>query len=117
MAKKVKLPISIFELVVYILSGLFIIWGITYLSLGVAVSFLHYKDALVIADKHLKETTGNMGFLLQGVLVLAIGVLVMVVVLLANAKKSDRDFEKQQRRAARMSARRQEVIDAVVEEK
>ena len=93
-----KLPITIFELVVYILAGLMGIWGLVYISLAVAVNFVRYDNALIETDNHLKETTNNMGFLEQGILVLSIAVIVAVIVLLVNAKTSDRVFEKEQRR-------------------
>ena len=107
---KKKLPISIFELVVYTLSGLMGLWGLTYIALGVTCEFINYKTDLAVADAYLKGGTGNMGFLFQGFLVLGIAVLVAVVVLLINAKKSDRDFEKAQRRAARLS-KENNVVD------
>ena len=96
--KQLKLPITIFELVVYILAGLMAIWGLVYLSLAVAVNFVRFDNALIETDNHLKETTNNMGFLEQGILVLVIGVAVAVIVLLIHAQTSDREFEKEQRR-------------------
>lgn len=96
--KQLKLPITIFELVVYILAGLMAIWGLVYLSLAVAVNFVRFDNALIETNNHLKETTNNMGFLEQGILVLVIGVAVAVIVLLIHAKTSDREFEKEQRR-------------------
>ena len=98
-----KLPISIFELVVYILSGLMGLWGLTYIVLGVCCEFISYKSGLAEADAYLKAGTAGMGFLYQGILVLAIAVVVATIFLLVNAKKSDRDYEKAQRRAARLA--------------
>lgn len=112
---KKKLHFSIFELVSYIVAGLFALWGLTYISLGVASEYAGVKSALREADVHLKETTGNMGFLYQGLLVLFIGIAISVIVLLVFAKKSDRDFEKSQRRAARLK-KQPEVVEATVEE-
>ena len=54
-----------------------------------------------------------MGFLYQGFLVLGIAIVVAVVFLLINAKKSDRDYEKAQRRAARLA--KDNVVEAEVE--
>lgn len=98
--KKFKLPITIFELVVYILAGLMSIWGLVYIALGVACLFLRFDNALVLADLNIKAGTNNMGFLEQGIMVLFIGVAVAVIVLLVNAKTADREYEKEQRRKA-----------------
>ena len=100
---KKKLPVSIVELVIYSLAGLLGIWGLVYIALGVSCVYIDYKSALYEADLHLKETTGQLGFLLQGIIILASAVLVLVVTLLITAKKSDREFEKAQRRAARLA--------------
>ena len=107
-----KLPISIFELVVYSLAGLLGLWGLVYIALGISCEFISYKSALAEADAHLKATTGNMGFLFQGFLVLGIAVVVAVVVLLIFAKRTDRDYEKAQRRLARLSKDNNQVVDA-----
>ena len=104
--KKAKLPISIFELVVYILSGLLGLWGLVYLALGFAVNFLRFDHALVIYDKSI-EASSHMGLLFQGLLILACAVLVAVTILCVFAKGADREFEKEQRRKqARMSRRK-----------
>ena len=100
MAKKFKLPISIVELVVYTLSGLMAVWGLVYISLGVAVNFLKYDNKLVETNAAIAGGTNGMGFLQQGILVLFIGVAVAVVFLLSYAKVADRQYEKEQRRAA-----------------
>ena len=99
MAKK-KLPISIIELVVYTLSGLMALWGLVYISLGLSVNFLKYDHELVKTNAALIAGTNGMGFLQQGILVLFVGVLVAVVFLLGYAKVADRQYEKEQRRAA-----------------
>ena len=120
--KKAKWPlkISIFEFVVYIITGLLGIWGIVYMALGLAVSFARYDSALKAADLYLRAGTSNMGFLLQGILITSIALVVAVIVLLVAAKGADRDYEKAQRRAALRSARRfgkeETVVDAEVSE-
>ena len=120
--KKAKWPlkISIFEFVVYIITGLLGIWGIVYMVLGLAVSFARYDSALKAADLYLRTGTSNMGFLLQGILITSIALVVAVIVLLVAAKGADRDYEKAQRRAALRSARRfgkeEIVVDAEVSE-
>lgn len=115
--KKNKLPITIFELVTYILSGLMALWGLTYITLGVVCGFISSKTGLYEANKGLEENTNGMGFLEQGILVLSVAVIVAVVVLLIFAKNSDRQFEKDQRRAAARANRHfGKVEDAVVED-
>lgn len=118
---KKKLPISIVELVIYIVSALLAIWALTYIALGITVSFLRYDATLVFTDNSLKSTTGNLGFLFQGYIILASAVLLSVVTLLVTAKKSDRDFEKAQRRAARLAKINnkptEEVVDVEATEK
>ena len=118
MAKKFNLPISIFELVVYTLAGLLGIWGLVYISLGLAVNFLRYDNQLVKTNAALIAGTNGMGFLQQGILILFCAVLVLVVFLLGFAKKADRQYEKEQRRAAARTNRRfgkEEATEEIVE--
>lgn len=110
--KKLKLPVSIFELVVYTLAGLLAIWGLVYIALGVACIFLRFDNALVLADLNIKAGTNNMGFLEQGIMILFIGVAVVVILLLVNAKTADREYEKEQRRkAARFNRNKKNLGD------
>lgn len=116
-AKK-KLPLSIFEIVAYSVLLLLGLWGLIYIALGVACNFASYKGGLVYANNTL-----NLGFLYEGLIILGVSALAAVVVLLINAKSSDREFEKTQRRAAARAARRQgnvhqeeQVVDAEVSE-
>ena len=118
MAKKFNLPVSIFELVVYTLGGLLGIWGLVYISLGLAVNFLRYDNKLVTTNASLIAGTNGMGFLQQGILILFCAVLVLVVFLLGFAKKADRQYEKEQRRAAARTNRRfgkEENAEEIVE--
>ena len=118
MAKKFNRPISIFELVVYTLAGLLGIWGLVYISLGLAVNFLRYDNQLVKTNAALIAGTNGMGFLQQGILILFCAVLVLVVFLLGFAKKADRQYEKEQRRAAARTNRRfgkEEATEEIVE--
>ena len=109
---KKKLPISIVELVIYCFAGLMGIWGLTYISLGIACEFINYKTALAQSNAAMLAGPVKMGFLYQGYLVLGIAVVVAVVTLLITAKKSDRDYEKAQRRAARLAKdNKPEVVD------
>jgi len=104
---KKKLPVSIFEIVAYSILAALGLWGLTYIVLGVVVEFITFKDDLYIANQSL----GTLGFLYQGFIILAVAVVAAVIVLLIHAKTSDRDYEKAQRRAARL-AKNDNVIDA-----
>ena len=114
---KKKLPLSIFELVASSVLGLLALWGLTYIALGFACTFLKYDSALVKANNNL-----NLGFLYEGIIILASAAVAAVVVLLVNAKKADREYEKVQRRAAARANRRfgsaeeAPVVDAEVSE-
>lgn len=113
---KKKISLSIAEWIIYIGFGLLTLWGLVYLILGFTCNFVNYNSDLFLADKHLKETTAGMGFLTQGILIMACGLLVIIITLLVTSKKSDREFEKSQRRAARMSQRGTNVVEAEVSE-
>ena len=109
---KKKLPLSIFEIVAYSILGLLGIWGLVYVALGVSCEFISYKSALSETNK----SFGDLGFLNQGLIILAVATVASVIILLINAKTSDRDFEKAQRRAARLAkepaATETQVVDA-----
>ena len=105
---KKKLPISIFELIAYSVLGLLGIWGLVYISLGVACEFV----SPVKSDLYKTNASfGALSFLVQGFIILGVAAVVTVVILLIHAKVSDRDYEKAQRRAARL-AKDNNVIDA-----
>lgn len=111
--KKLK-HLSVFEIVTYSVLLLLGLWGFVYLILGFSCEFVRYDSNLQYANNYLRNVFGT-GFLVCGLIVLGVAVAVTVVVLLINAKKSDRDFEKAQRRAARLK-KKPEVVDAVVEQ-
>lgn len=119
MAKK-RMKVSVFELVWYILNGLVALWGLTYITLGLIASGLSSSSSLVAADKTIVSLFGH-GFLIWGIIILAIAVVATVVVLLIYAGKVDRVFEKEQRRAARLAQIKasvsEEVVDVEVENK
>ena len=110
--KKLK-HLSVFEIVAYSVLCLLGLWGLIYVILGFACEFMRFDSGLRYANNYVKNVFGT-GFLVCGLIVLGVSVAAAVVVLLVNAKKSDRDFEKAQRRAARLK-KRPEVIDAEVE--
>ncbi len=104
-----KFPLSIFEIVAYSLLLLMGLWALTYISLGIACEFIRYDTGVSAANAKL-----NLGFLWEGLIILGVTAVAAVTVLLINAKKSDRDFEKAQRRAARLKKSAPEVVEAEV---
>ena len=113
--KKLKLPISLFELIAYSLCALMAIWGIVYLVLAFAINFLPYDNELVKYNGYIISSS-KMGLLAQGFLILGLAVVVAVVILLSYAKIADREFEKKQRRnQVRKSRLKEESEETVVE--
>ena len=108
MKKKLK-QLSIFEIIAYCILLFLGLWGLIYTLLGFICEFLSVHSGLRYADTYIKNVFGT-GFLTCGLIVLGVSVVASVIVLLVNAKKSDRDFEKAQRRAARLK-KKPEVVD------
>ena len=106
--KKLK-KLSLFEIIAYCVLLLVGLWGLVYICLGVAVEFISTKTAVAKADAVLVSTF-KIGFLWSGLIILGSAVVVAAIILLINAKKSDRDFEKAQRRAARLK-KKDDVVD------
>ena len=119
MSKK-KLPISVFEIVWYSLTGAVGVWGLTYVILGLVAQFYpatNSNNPLKKASDVIAENFG-LGFLYWGLIILGIAVVAAVAVLCINAKTADREVEKATRRAARLAqveTPAPEVIDAEVE--
>ena len=109
---KNKVASKIFEIVAYSILGLLGLWGLVYICLGFACEFIRYDTAVAVANDKL-----NLGFLWEGLIILGVAVVAVVFVLCIYAKRSDRDFEKAQRRAARLKknvSSSPEVVDAEV---
>ena len=109
---KKKLPLSVFEIVAYSILLLMGLWALVYISLGVACEFISSKSAVATANKSL-----NLGFLWEGLIIAGVTAAAAVTVLCIYAKRSDRDFEKAQRRAARLKknvTKDSDVVDAEV---
>lgn len=103
---KRKLPIHPLELVWYIICALVVLWGLTYIVLGLVAQNLPITaedNDFVKANIKFAETFG-LDWLGWGLIITAIGCVAAVVVLLACAGKSDREFEKTSRRNARLAA-------------
>jgi len=104
------------DIVLFSIFGAIGVWGFVYLCLGFACNFVNYNSGLAGANKYLMSVASHLGFLDQGIIITAVSVIAIVITLLVTSKKSDREYEKKQRRAARFSQRNAEVIDAEVAE-
>lgn len=102
MAKMNKKQIKIFEIVWYTITGLVMIWGLTYVVLGLVAHFIpDPNNGLKDFNSSFTKTFG-LNLLYWGLIIFAIGAIAMVIALLNVAKEKDRDFEKEQRRKARI---------------
>ena len=110
MAKK-KLPVSLFELVWYPICIAVILWGITYVVLGLVNQFNDFSSLNSFAN----DFKGNfkLDLYFWGLIIIAIGVVAAVVVMLVFAKTYDRAADREQRRSARLNALKKEekVVD------
>ena len=115
-----KSNVSIFEIIWYSLTGAVAIWGIVYIVLGLVAQYYPStsdNNPLYKVSTEFKGTFG-LSFFYWGLIIFGIGILSAVVVLCLTAKKTDREAEKAQRRAARLAStevNKPEVIDAEVE--
>ena len=110
MAKK-KLPVSIFEIVWYIICALVIIWGLTY----VVLSLINKYNDLTNLNKFavsFKKTFG-LSIYFWGLIIMAIGAVAGVAVMIVFAKTYDKAADREQRRSARLNALKKEekVVD------
>lgn len=108
---KRKCKLSVFEIVWYSICGALALWGLTYVILGTCARLLVDSD-LNSANKVIAKTFG-LGFLGWGLIIIAIAAVAAIIVLCSYAKKTDKEFEKAQRRAARLSAMQQSDSDVV----
>ena len=114
MAKKNKLPVSIVELVWYPICALVILWGLTYVVLGLVTKYNNI-NALTEFDANFKKLFGlNLYF--WGLIIIAIGAVAGVVVMLFFAKTFDRASEREQRRSARLNALKKDEEKVVSEQ-
>ena len=110
MAKK-KLPVSIFEIVWYIICALVIIWGLTY----VVLSLINKYNDLTNLNKFavsFKKTFG-LSLYFWGLIIMSIGAVAGVAVMIVFAKTYDKAADREQRRSARLNALKKEekVVD------
>ena len=120
MAKKNR-KVSIFELVWYILCGLVILWGCTYVVLSLVNKYNDLKGLNDFASKF--EKTFGLSLYFWGLIIIAIAVIAAVIVMIIYAKTFDKAADREQRRSARLSGlKKEEKVVAeqkpeVVEEK
>ena len=106
MAKKNKLPVSIFELVWYPICALVILWGLTYVILGLVTKYNNISALTEFNTNFTKQFGLSLYF--WGLLIVVIGVVAGVAVMLIFAKTFDRATEREQRRSARLNALKKE---------
>ena len=106
MANKKKLPVSIFELVWYPICALVILWGLTYVVLGLVTKYNNIRS-LDEFEEGFKKLFG-LSVYFWGLIIIAIGVVAGVAVMLIFAKTFDHASEKEQRRNARLNALKKE---------
>lgn len=114
MAKKNKLPVSIFELVWYPICALVIIWGLTYVVLGLVTKYNNINALTEFNTNFTKQFGLSLYF--WGLLIVVIGVVAGVAVMLIFAKTFDRATEREQRRSARLNALKKEDDKVVAEQ-
>ena len=113
MAKK-KLPVSLFELIWYPICVAVILWGLTYVVLGLINQFNDFT-ALGSFCKDFKNNF-KLDIYFWGLIIVAIGAVAGVVVMLFYAKTFDRASEREQRRSARLNALKKDEEKVVAEQ-
>lgn len=107
MAKEVnKKAVKIFEIIWYTLCSLVIVWGLTYIVLGLIAQYANVpdnKNYLLQASNDLAKTFGGLGFFQWGLIIFSSGVVAAVLVLLIVSGTVDKTSEKAARRAARLA--------------
>lgn len=114
MANKKKLPVSIFELVWYPICALVIIWGLTYVILGLVTKYNNINALTEFNTNFTKQFGLSLYF--WGLLIVVIGVVAGVAVMLIFAKTFDRATEREQRRSARLNALKKDDDKVVAEQ-
>ena len=114
MASKKKLPVSIFELVWYPICALVILWGLTYVILGLVTKYNNINALTEFNTNFTKQFGLSLYF--WGLLIVVIGVVAGVAVMLIFAKTFDRATEREQRRSARLNALKKDDEKVVAEQ-
>ena len=114
MASKKKLPVSIFELVWYPICALVILWGLTYVILGLVTKYNNISALTEFNANFTKQFGLSLYF--WGLIIVVIGVVAGVAVMLIFAKTFDRATEREQRRSARLNALKKDDEKVVAEQ-
>ena len=114
MANKKKLPVSIFELVWYPICALVILWGLTYVILGLVTKYNNISALTEFNTNFTKQFGLSLYF--WGLIIVVIGVVAGVAVMLIFAKTFDRATEREQRRSARLNALKKDDDKVVAEQ-
>lgn len=105
---KKKKELTTFEKICYPVCCALILWGLTYTVLGLIADNLPVPSD----NNYLKQASDQiarlfgLGFFGWGLIIFSIGVVVATIVLLSYARNTDRDYERAQRRAARLARNR-----------
>ena len=114
MASKKKLPVSIFELVWYPICALVILWGLTYVILGLVTKYNNISALTEFNTNFTKQFGLSLYF--WGLIIVVIGVVAGVAVMLIFAKTFDRATEREQRRSDRLNALKKDDEKVVAEQ-
>ena len=121
MSSKTKSKLSVKELVLYCICGAFILWGLVYVVLGLLATHLPVAQSanpLYAADNTIKSLFG-LGFLGWGLILASSFAVILAIILMVFAKGTDRNTDKDQKRAARLARNKapkeEELVEAKVE--
>ena len=114
MAKKNR-KISTFELVWYVLCALLVLWGLTYICVGLINHFASISSLDDFCDGFKKMF--KLSIHVWGALIIVIAGVAASIVLLVFAKTFDRASDREQRRSARLSALKKADEKVVDEQK
>ena len=99
-----KKKYKLLELIIYITFGAIALWGLVYIVLGLLASNLPIKESanpLKYGDDVIRSHFG-LGFFGWGLILFGVFALLTALAFIYFAKDVDKDYEKNQRRAARL---------------
>lgn len=113
MKQKNEKKLAVVEWVFYPLAGVLALGGIALMILGLITDYATSSSSSLAVY----QAEAPLSFIGWGIITLALGVLLGVIVLLVFAQKSDREIEKASRRAARLGkslVNNDAIVDAEV---
>ena len=114
MAKKNK-KVSIFEVIWYLICGLVILWGLTYVVLSLIDKYNDLAELHKFATNF--KSTFKLSLYFWGLIIIAIGAVAACAVMIIFAKTFDRAADREQRRSARLSGLNKKEDKVVAEQK